>query len=53
MAYVNEMQDIRKVMEVVRPYSQWQPSTETTTVAPPVGKVVIDSKKSSQNSHDK
>lgn len=53
MAYQNEMQDIQKVMEIVRPYSQWQVSTETISVAPAIGKVVTDSKKSHLNSHDK
>jgi hypothetical protein len=53
MAYQNEMQDIKKVMEVVRPYSQWQVATETNSVAKPIDKVAQDSKKSHQNSHDK
>jgi hypothetical protein len=53
MAYQNEMQDIQKVMEVVRPYAQWQPPSETNNISPALSKVVTDSKKSHLNSHDK
>jgi hypothetical protein len=53
MAYQNEMQDIRKTNEIVRPYVQWQVATETNAVAKPIDKVAQDSKASHKNSHDK
>ena len=53
MAYQNEMQEISKVMEVVRPYPQWQVANETVVVSPALAKVITDSKKSHINSHDK
>jgi hypothetical protein len=57
MAYQNEMADITKVMEKVPVYTTWHPAftgNPTPTIAPTgTSKVVQDSLKSHQNSHDK
>ena len=53
MAYQNEMQDIKKPIEIVRPYDQWQPVTETVNGTTVMSKVAQDSKASHKNSHDK